>query len=469
MVDTMSGVTSPLNKWAQSSPSLLALQTPERDFTWLQLLACVNGVANSLSSQGIASGDVVVAIGKNSVELLILHLACSELGAVCAPTMPQSLAEVHTKLSVLYSPEEHHWIWVDSALGREDLSGLRTVSVALSEHVEVKPVDSQANPFERDRIASIIFTSGSTGTPKAVAHSTSQHLASAEGLLSRFAFQQHDTWLLSLPMYHVSGLAIVYRWLLRGACLKLGEGELGHDIQGVTHASLVATQLKRLLGQYASLDLTHILLGGSHIPHDLALAANSKGIETWIGYGMTEAASTVTAKRVDDQCDAGSLLPRRQIKIENQRIYIGGETLAEGYYKQGVCTSIVDESGWFDSKDLGEWLGERIKIIGRADNLFISGGENVHCEEIEAVINQIYGVKTSIVIPIADSEYGHRPAVVIDSSKAVEQRNIESYLVNQLAKFKWPIAYYTMPKSLLGNGIKISRKAVKEWLQTQLK
>lgn len=135
----------------------------------------------------------------------------------------------------------------------------------------------------------------------------------------------------------------------------------------------MATQLHRLLQSKQALTLTHVLLGGSHIPEALGLEAQQMGIETWLGYGMTEAASTVTAKQVDSSNTAGFVLDQRQLKIEDQRIFIGGNTLASGYYYQGDLTPLVDDQGWFDSKDLGEWDGEQVSIIGRADNQFISG------------------------------------------------------------------------------------------------
>lgn len=262
-----------------------------------------------------------------------------------------------------------------------------------------------------------------------------------------------------------------------GDCLSLaicwcntqsGGGNLADDILGASHASLVATQLKRLLDDEVKLSLTHVLLGGSHVAHELALRATQKGIETWLGYGMTEAASTVTAKQIDSISNAGHLLQNRDIKLVEERIYIGGQTLAAGYFKQGAVTSLLNEDGWFDSKDLGEWQGDELKIIGRADNQFISGGENVHCEEIEAVLNQIESISQSIVVPIEDVEFGHRPVAVIQAESLLDKAQYEQHLQTKLEKFKWPVAYYAMPQALLGGGIKISRKAVKDWLKNEV-
>tara|TARA_Y100001960_G_scaffold303043_1_gene354691 strand:- start:1700 stop:2572 length:873 start_codon:yes stop_codon:yes gene_type:complete len=287
------------------------------------------------------------------------------------------------------------------------------------------------------------------------------------GLLERFHFRQTNTWLLSLPMYHVSGLAIVYRWLYSGATMKVGSGDLRTDIQGVTHASLVATQLKRLLDCDSKLNLSHVLLGGSHVPQSLSLQAAAKGIETWLGYGMTEAASTVTAKPVDGKYSAGFVLSKREVKLEGSRIFIGGETLASGYYYQGTLSPIAVD-GWFDSKDLGEWQDGELKIIGRADNQFISGGENIHCEEIEVVLNQLEAVQQSIVVPVKDVDFGYRPVAVLQCDSLPNQSDIETILESQLTKFKWPIAYFRMPTELVTGGIKVSRQNIRQWLEKEI-
>ncbi len=454
----MTSRVSPLKRWAQQSPSLLALSTPEAEYTWQQLAAKVERVAASLRAQGVAKNQVLTCVGKNSSELVFTYLACMEIGAICALTMPQTKAELETKLDALYADANARKLWL--VQDNDVLSELTTIHFSQQSSNEVE------SDYDAKNIASIVFTSGSMGVPKAVAHTSEQHLASASGLLEKFCFQHRDTWLLSLPMYHVSGLAIVYRWLQAGASLKVGSGELHNDICGVSHASLVATQLKRLLESKQVLSLTHVLLGGSHVPLGLSQQAAAQGIETWLGYGMTEAASTVTAKQIDQHYSAGSVLPNRSVMLKGQRIFIGGETLASGYYYQGQLTPLLQD-GWFDSKDLGEWVNDELKIIGRADNLFISGGENIHCEEIEAELNKHPEIIQSIVVPVEDAEFGHRPVAVIQTRKELSQAEIETAL-GSLTRFKWPIAYYSMPEILLAEGIKVPRSKVVRWLSSQL-
>ena len=478
-------MSSLLKRWAHQSPLLPALITATHQYTWRELADKVDQMAAGLTQQGVEAGRVVTSVGKNSVEQLMVYLACLELGAINALTMPQTKSELDVKLATLYQdPRESH-IWFTQPLSSAPCTATITPETEhtfqtdytvetdctfeidctyQTDHAPMSLCCDVQSRYDHDALASIVFTSGSTGTPKAVAHSSRQHFASAQGLLAVFPFKQGDCWLLSLPLYHVSGLAIVYRWLLSGAGLKIGSGELSQDIEGVTHASLVATQLRRLLDSAQPLQLKQVLLGGGHVDHALSQQAAQRGIETWLGYGLTEAASTVTAKRIDCTYSAGHLLAKRRLKIEGQRIYIGGDTLASGYYQCGQLTSLT-VNGWFDTKDLGEWLGDELRIIGRADNQFISGGENIHCEEIEQVLNRHPMLDFALVVPVADREFGHRPVAVIIPTDGFDRDIMPEYLESQLSRFKWPTAYYSMPADLSENGIKISRYAVKQWLK----
>ncbi|WP_196298337.1 o-succinylbenzoate--CoA ligase [Vibrio fluvialis] len=451
---------TPWQHWQQRHPERVALCLEEGTLTWRELNQRVQQYANAIAESGLNRADVLTLVGKNHPQTLFWLLSAMQLGVVCALTMSQPAAQLRSKLSALYRDEQCANVWLAPSAGLtlDELGEVNALSLPSS------PSTHAGSVYHRDNLATLIFTSGSTGTPKAVAHTHAQHLASAQGLLAEFEFQSDDTWLLSLPLYHVSGLAIIYRWLAAGACLKIGGGQLAQDIEGVTHASLVPTQLKRLLDSGQKLTLTHVLLGGSHIPLTLAQQAAELGIETWLGYGMTEAASTVTAKQVDGQAGAGHVLAHRAVRVEEQRIYIGGDTLASGYYRQGLLHPFTDDQGWFDSKDLGYFDQDQLVIIGRADNLFISGGENIHCEEIESVLNRHPHVQLAMVIPVEDEEFGARSVAVVQSSAPFSDELGNEWCEGQLEKFKWPVAYFDMPDELTESGIKVSRQALKQWL-----
>ncbi|MDG3087563.1 o-succinylbenzoate--CoA ligase [Vibrio hannami] len=456
-----------LPDWAEKTPNHPALFTPDKSFTWSELEAYVRNIRWNLLRQGIEKNDVIALVSRNCPDLVFIYLALLEIGAVPAFVLPQPLVQLERKFRVIEC--SHVWWGKDS---RKNFSDSELERAALHHEVVIKTNApkgrvSEHNVSQSEPLASIVFTSGTTGEPKAVAHTAEQHEASANGLLEQLKFEQSDCWLLSLPVYHVSGLAIVWRWLYSGAQMKIGLGEhLSTDLEGVTHASLVATQLKRLLDSGSNLSLKRVLLGGSHIPTELTQRANQRGIETWVGYGMTEAASTVMAKRANSSGGVGYLLSGREIKLQGERIFIGGKTLAEGYYRRGKLTALSAD-GWFDSKDLGVWCGEELKVIGRADNLFISGGENIHCEEIEAVLNQHPSVVQAIILPVENKEFGHRPVALIQSDIAVEELKLAEWLADKLVKFKIPDAFYGMPE--LSNGsIKVSRSELKRWYEGEL-
>ncbi|EJB8349084.1 TPA: o-succinylbenzoate--CoA ligase [Vibrio cholerae] len=459
--------------WLERDPKQVALSHAGQTLTWQVLDSQVAHYAKSLREQGVRSGEVVTLVGKNHLHTVLWFLACTQVGALCAFVAPQPLARLQEKVATLYAEQspKHLWLAPSCALSEEEIAELNVHFLSLpDEWDEIVDGEKVASQFSCEQLATLIFTSGSTGAAKAVAHTHQQHLASARGLLAQFAFTESDCWLLSLPLYHISGVAILYRWLAVGATLKIGTGDLQNDIAGVTHASLVPTQLKRLLDSSCPLTLKRVLLGGSHIPVELAQMAATRGIDTWLGYGMTEAASTVTAKRVDGLAGNGELLDHRELRLVDGRIFIAGKTLAQGYYRQGQLVQLTNEQGWFDSKDLGRWQGNNLLIDGRADNLFISGGENVHCEEIEAVLNQHPHVQVAIVIPVQDSEFGARPVAVIRSEAEWCQAIGDTWCQAKLEKFKWPIMYFLLPDALLDGGIKVSRAAVKAWLaanQTQ--
>ncbi|MFP3013243.1 MAG: AMP-binding protein [Arsenophonus sp. NC-QC1-MAG3] len=155
-------------------------------------------------------------------------------------------------------------------------------------------------------------------------------------MLSLIPFERQDCWLLSLPLFHISGQGIVWRWLYRGARLSIKAiVSLPQAMQGCRHASLVPTQLWRLLkikNVEQKISLQNVLLGGEMIPDELVVAAKQRGITCWLDYGMTETAFTVCAKQADSSPGVCLPLISKSLCLVNNEIHIQADSLASGYW-----------------------------------------------------------------------------------------------------------------------------------------
>ena len=421
--------------------------------TWGELYEKINQVEAFLLQQEVTAKSVVAFCGKNSEQILFLYLAVIQLGAKILGINPALPQEKREELCQVYG--------VDFCYQTEDIYYLATK--ALPEH-----------NADFTKAATMTLTSGSTGLPKAVVHNVSAHLANAEGVCALMNFGKDQSWLLSLPLYHVSGQGIVWRWLYVGATLVLPKEDFYQSIGEVSHVSLVPTQLQRwfdyLVEHRQPIQTQAVLLGGTQIPVKLTQALSELGIRSYSGYGMTEMASTAFAKQSDGKIGVGQPLLGREFKLVNEEVWLKGAGLAMGYWRDGCVDPLTNAEGWFQTKDKGQWLDNELVIQGRLDNMFISGGENIQPEEIEKVIAQSDLVKQVFVLPKYDEEFGHRPVAIVEFHTSFNESAVESlnvFLQGRLERFKQPVAYYELPQDLIQGAIKISRKALADWLSQQ--
>jgi len=443
----------PWQHWAQQRGDATALTLNDRALSWRQLCQQVDALAAGLAQQGVSEGAGVALRGRNSPQMVLAWLALMQCGARVLPLNPQLpsalLDELLPALNIDYALE----------LGCDALLNSFT-ALALTPGEPAKTGDWQPN-----RIVSMTLTSGSTGLPKAAAHSARAHLASAQGVLAAIPFHPQDSWLLSLPLFHVSGQGILWRWLLAGAQLAVRESvALPEALRGCTHASLVPTQLWRLLNDKQSLTLKAVLLGGAAIPVELTDAATERGIACWCGYGMTEAASTVCAKRADGKPDVGTALPERTVKIVDGEVWLRSASLASGYWRNGTLVPLLNPDGWFATRDRGEIHDGRLTVLGRIDNLFFSAGEGIQPEEVERVIVTHPQISQAFVVPLADSEFGHRPVAIVEGEADLDLTSLAAWVSDKLARFQQPVRWLALPPQFKNGGIKISRRALQQWV-----
>jgi O-succinylbenzoic acid--CoA ligase len=297
--------------------------------------------------------------------------------------------------------------------------------------------------------STLLNTSGSTGFPKFVQHKVSQHFLSAVGVCERMAFDATQSWLLSLPLYHVGGLAILVRALHTGASIVVpSEGENLSSVlqsQRVTHVSLVATQLKALLADEGARDrlsaCRRVMLGGGPVPTWLESATKEYGIPVVASYGATEMASAWTAGDVG----SGKLIAGRELKVHDGEICVRGPMLFKGY----VGAAPIDEDGYYHTGDLGYLDADaNLHVLGRKDNMFISGGENIHPQEIELALLNHPSIQQVVVVDVPDAKWGARPMAFVKwGARTISDAELKCHLRDILPSFKIPDRFFDWPEA----------------------
>ena len=294
----------------------------------------------------------------------------------------------------------------------------------------------------------LLSTSGSSNAPKIAVLPFEKLLKSSKSVVEALKIDENDCLLLSLPMHHVGGIGSLLRAFVSGAKVAFEESN-----PLITLLSLVPTQLYRAWPIHKN--LRAILLGGApitEIPNELPIYAT---------YGLTEMGSSVLLKKqptkINGYWHLGFPLKHAKIKLsEENEILVQGSSLFEGYLENGKVTK---QEGWFSTKDLAHFdLNEGYAIVGRKDNLFISGGENIQPEEIERHILNHPDIIDAIVIPKKDPEFGMRPVACIQSIRPITLKELQFFLQKSLPKFKIPIRLLELQK----NGLKAQRKQIFE-------
>jgi O-succinylbenzoic acid--CoA ligase len=290
--------------------------------------------------------------------------------------------------------------------------------------------------WDLDLRATELYTSGSSGKPKIACHTLKNHVLSARGSFVGVPLTENSCWNLVIPLYHVGGLGILFRCYLAKARLLLSQ-----NMSRATHISLVPTQLYRLRQSGAPLPPT-VLIGGAPLP-----PSEPTLIPT---YGMTEMSSQIVTNH--------AIHPYAEMILSQQgEVWVRGAVLFQGYLQDQDLHLPLNDQGWLETGDLGEWKEGRFNIIGRKDNLFISGGENIQPEEIEAAIREYCNIFDAVVVPLQDEEFGARPAVFLSNPELLPL--IQSKLQEALPKFKIPVQAFQLPEN---TGLKPPRKKLQK-------
>ncbi len=302
--------------------------------------------------------------------------------------------------------------------------------------------------------ATIVFTSGSSGAPRAVLHSASAHRNAAAGAAEVMPFVPGDRWLVSLPVCHVGGLALLFRALHAGGSLAFpapGQSLVDAVVQlKPTHLSLVAPQLRDLLASpEARRQLARarvVLVGGGPTPSALFEAAVAVGVPVRQTWGLTETGGQVCTSATGQPGTCGDPLPGRRVRqADDGELLVAGAGLLSGFVSSDDVVPALGPDGTYATGDLGLRTHDGWSITGRKGFRFISGGENIQPEELATALGDAQvGV---FIVPVPDERFGQRPFCFFDGALEDETivRRLKSRADALLPRFMHPVAFARLP------------------------
>ncbi len=451
-------------------------------------------VALQLAAQGIRRGERVGILAAGTPQMAVVLLACLRAGFVAVPLSPRFPAGTVAELLRLTSARIllHDETSVQTSIDAAQKAAIPTLNFTDTLFLDLAspPRPSTFLPAHPlfanalDHEATVLCTSGSTGIPKALVHTVGNHYWSAVGSAENIPFGRGDCWLASLPLYHVGGYGVFFRALQGGAAMafptyrafdaaRLAETLTSFPI--TTHCSFVATQLFHALRNDATVHrlqrLRAIILGGGAIPQALIQTSLKQHLRIYTSYGCTEMASQITtspSSAPDEVSTSGRLLRFRELTIANDgEILVRGATLAVGRLSADGRDSIADREGWFHTKDVGACDAEgRLTVLGRKDNMFISGGENIHPEAIEQALCEHPSVAQAVVVAVPSEEYGERPIAFVhlannEMLSSEHTQELRRLAESRMPRFAVPDAFFDFPAESIAGGLKPNRTALK--------
>lgn len=446
----------PVTEYAGQGHDHPALISQDRTYSYPELDHAIHCAFEKLKLLGVKSGERVALISPNTVEYIIALFALWRMGAIAcllSTRLPQEAIKAALKTLACTRT---------IVPGEISIPGTRTM----------KQVRVPGIKYALNDPADIMFTSGSSGEPKAARHSFGNHYYNAQAANEHILLSPGDRWLLSLPLYHVGGLGILWRTFLAGATVVVPEvkEDIAESLRKykITHVSLVPTQLHRLLSNDQNIAVLEkmkaILVGGSAIPDALLRKAMDARLPLYVSYGLTEMASQVATSEClskENPLPHAQILKNAQLKISAEHeILVRGKTLFQGYVNGEDVVLPLDKNGWFHTGDLGCLHNDgTMTVLGRKDNMFISGGENIQPEEIERHLCRIEGVAQAVVVPVKSEEFGARPVAFVEFKDGTQlsKNEILSSLREYLPSFKLPDGIYCWPDSGSRSGMKINR------------
>ncbi len=440
-----------------SEPGVPMLEQGPRRLSRAGFDAEVQAALVGLQGAGVVPGAIVAWLGHNSIEMLATLAACERIGAALLP-LNWRLAVTELARIAAHAGAGHLLTTPECTALADSLRGQLAWQPGPADGVQ-------------DGDLLLVYTSGTTGEPKGAMHTRAGLRANAQAAIEVQGFDQSTRVLSVLPLFHVGGLCIqTLPALAAGGQVRLqtrfDPGAWFDDVEQwrPTTSLLVPAVMRALIEhpRWTTADLSSLAFvnsGSQIVPRQLIQAFHARGVPVAQVYGATETGPVSIVLRPHEALDhvgmAGRAAPGVQVRLAaGGEILLQAPNLMRGYHRSPEPS--FDAQGWFHTGDLAHRHADGMfEVVGRARELIISGGENIHAAEIENLIADFPGVAECAVVGLPDARWGEVPvlAVVARTAAPLDAAALLSSLEGRLARFKHPrrlVQLSALPKTALG-------------------
>jgi len=463
-----------------------ALLFGDQTYTFGDIELRSNQVVHLLLEKGCAAGDRICIYLENCVEMIDLYIACAKTGIIFVP------------INILYKEREISHIISDAEprllIAKGEVPGGFDAFQLDDLMAEVQHQPNTRLPIRTsgDSMAALVYTSGTTGMSKGAILTHNNFIANGVNITTCWKITEADRFLLSLPLFHVHGLANgIHCWLISGCLMKL---LVRFEHQKATEELLefkpslffgVPTVFIRMLefdekvAQEIGKNGRLFVSGSAPLPAQIMEAFEQKyGSVILERYGMTETLMNISNPYVGER-RAGTVgfpLPGISAKVvanngeiagfgEEGEVYVKGPNVFAGYWKREQATIDAFEGGYFKTGDIG-MLSEDgyFTLKGRKSDLIISGGFNIYPREIEEFLTEQPGVMEAAVIGVPHNTRGEVPVAYLVTDSSYNAEAVEAACKTTFASFKIPRSFHCIdkiPRTALG---KVQKHLLKDVL-----
>jgi len=472
-----------LAKRARLDPDLEAVVEVERQrrFSYVELNARTNRLANALLAKGVKEGDRVALLMRNSAEFIESYFAVAKIGAVLVPlnwrlALDELEFMVRDSGSAAFLYDSQHDLAASSLHQRKtgiqtwfrsgpDIAG-KAFADSYERAVRDSPSAEPAWSGTEDDPLFIMYTSGTTGLPKGVVHTHATMIWMSLTVNTTCDIRYRDRDLAILPLFHIGALLPLTAVMHRGGTVvvlrSFDPGRVFHtfEMERITTMWGVATTLRRMMqhedrDRYDCSSVRWVVGGGESVPVSLIEYYAQRGICVLQDYGLTECGPATIISPQEALTRAGSVgkpYMHTEVRVVSEdgaeagpgqlgEIVVKARHNMKGYWNQPEETSRTIRDGWLYTGDLGRIDEDGyLHIQGRKKDMIISGGENVSLAEIERVMIEHPKVKEVAVIGQPSAKWGESPAaiVVIKNGEKASGQELINYCREKIAGYKVP-------------------------------